>query len=130
MPLTPETRKEIFEKIKSIMLQQSPPMVVSKDDENNFELIGNKPVPYGSTKKIVPGMFFVSVLLNKTMVSLHFFPMYLNNELYESLVPNMIKLLKGKTCFNIKDVKEINEKELNALLKKGVNVWREMGYLQ
>lgn len=130
MPFTAETGKEVFEKIKSVLQKQCPPMVISKDDENNFELIGNKPVPYGSTKKIVPGMFFVSIILNKTMVSFHFFPMYLNKEIYEPLVPNMIKLLKGKTCFNIKDDKEINEKELNALLSKGIDVWKKMGYLQ
>ena len=130
MPLTAETGKEIFEKMKSVLKKHCPPMVISKDDENNFELIGNKPVPYGSTKKIVPGMFFVSIVLNKTMVSLHFFPMYMIKDLFEPLVPNMIKLLKGKTCFNIKDVKEINDKELNALLIKGVEVWKESGYIQ
>lgn len=130
MPFTAETGKEVFEKMRSVLQKQCPPMVISNDVENNFELIGNKPVPYGSTKKIVPGMFFVSIILNKTMLSFHFFPMYLNKELYEPLVPNMIKLLKGKTCFNIKDDKEINEKELNALLSKGIDVWKKMDYLQ
>lgn len=129
MPLAIETGKEIFEKMKSIMQRQVPPLMVGKNTKDNFELIGNIPVPYGSTKKIVPGMFFASVLLNKTMVSLHFFPMYMVKDVFEPLVPNMIKLLKGKTCFNIKDVKEINEKELNTLFKKGVEVWKKSGYV-
>ena len=130
MPLTNETGKEIFERMKSLLKKQCPPMVISKDDKNNYELIGNKPVPYGSTKKIVPGMFFVSIVLNKTMVSLHFFPMYMRKDLFEPLVPNMIKLLKGKTCFNIKDVNEINEKELDALLSRGVDAWKKSGFMQ
>lgn len=110
MPFTPEIRKEIFEKIKSALHKQSPPMVVSKNNENNFELIGNKPVPYGSKKTIVPGMYFSSVVARKDMVSFYFFPIYFHENDFKALIPTMIKTLKGKTCFNIKN--------RNRLMKK------------
>ncbi len=62
MPLTVEAQKEIFEKIKSVLQKQSPPMAIAKDKENVFELMGNMPVPYGSKKQIIPGMYFSSAV--------------------------------------------------------------------
>ena len=130
MPLTPETRKQIFENIKSVLQKQSPPMVVSKNTKDCFELIGNKAVPYGSKKVMAPGMYFSSVVVRKDMISFHFFPIYMNREIFESLIPNMIKLLKGKSCFNFKKPEQVNEKELSALLKKGIEAWTKLGYMQ
>ena len=130
MPLTAQTRNLIFEKIKSVLQKQSPPMVMSKNSANCFELIGNKPVAYGSKKQLVPGMYFSSVVARKNMISFYFFPMYYHLDDFKDLIPTMIKTLKGKTCFNIKKTEQINEKELSALLKKGVQAWKNNGYMQ
>ncbi len=130
MPLTVETGIEIFEKIKSVLQKQSPPMIVSKNTKDCFELIGNKPVSYGSKKVMAPGMYFSSVFARKDMISLHFFPIYMKKEMFEPLIPNMIKLLKGKSCFNFKKPEDVNEKELNALIKKGIEAWIKLGYMQ
>ena len=129
MSHTTEIQNEIFEKIKSALQKQSPPMVISKSTSENFELIGNKPVPYGSKKTIAPGMFFCSLIICKDMVSFHFFPIYMKRKMFEPLIPNMIRLLKGKSCFNFKKTEQVNEKELTALLKKGIEAWKKLGYM-
>jgi hypothetical protein len=129
MPLTPEVPNEIFSKLKSALEKNCPPMVCSKDKEGVYELMGNKPVPYGYNKKIVPGMYFSSAVARKDMVSFYFFPMYMSAG-FKDLIPTMIKTLKGKTCFNIKKPEQVNEKELNALLKKGVQAWKKNGYMK
>ncbi len=105
-------------------------MVVCKDKEGVFELMGNKPVPYGSKKIIVPGMYFSSAVAGKDMVSFYFFPLYFHENEYRDIIPTLIKCLKGKTCFNFKKFEQINEKELNAMLKKGVQAWRKSGYMK
>lgn len=130
MPLKEEVRNEIFNIIKAAMEKQSPPMVISKDSKTAFELIGNKTVPYGYKKEMVPGIYFSSVVARKDMVSFYFFPMYMNAAEFTDLIPSMIKCLKGKTCFHIKKAEQVNEKELKALLKKGINAWKKMGYMK
>ena len=105
-------------------------MVASKDKEGVFELMGNKPVPYGSKKIMVPGMYFCSAVARKDMISFYFFPIYYHTADYIDLIPTMAKCLKGKTCFNIKKAEQINVKELNALLKKGVVAWKKQGYMK
>ena len=105
-------------------------MVVSKDSKDVFELIGNKPVPYGSRKKIIPGMYFSSVVARKDMISFHFVPIYYHEKDYENVIPGMIKCLKGKTCFNFKKPEQVNEKELAKLIRKGIQAWKKNGYLK
>jgi hypothetical protein len=130
MPLKPEVREEIFSILKTALEKHAPPMVVRKGKAGTIELIGNKPVPYGSKKTIVPGMYFSSAVTRKDMVSFYFFPIYYRQEEFMKLIPTLSKTLKGKTCFNIKKPEQVNPKELNALLKKGVTVWKKLGYVR
>ena len=129
MPLTIEAQKSIFNVLKCALEKLSPPMVVSKNKEGVFELIGNKPVPYGSKKTIVAGMYFSSVVVRKEMVSFYFFPLYYHQKDFIDTIPSMKKYLKGKTCFNFKRSEDLNNKELEALLKKGAKAWKTNGYM-
>lgn len=105
-------------------------MVVKSDSNNlSFELMGNKPVPYGYDKKIIPGMFFATVAQRKDTVTFHFFPSYMNTKMQE-IAPTLYKCLKGKTCFHFKTEEQVNEKELSALLKAGMKAWETAGYMQ
>jgi hypothetical protein len=106
-------------------------MVLNKDKKGIvYELMGNKPVPYGSKKVIVPGMYFSSVVSRKDMISFHFFPIYFRNPDFIDIIPTMSKYLKGKSCFNFKKPEQVNTKELDALLKKGVAVWKKAGFMK
>ena len=129
MPLSDQDRKIIFDKVKNVLKKFSPPMAIAKDKEDVFELMGNKPVPYGSKKVTVPGMYFSSVVARKDMISYYFFPMYMDQGSYDPILVNSKKYLKGKTCFNYKKVDQVDEKELSAILKKGVTVWKKLGYM-
>jgi len=130
MPITDETKKEIVKIISNVFLKSCPPMVVASQSENGMQLIGNKEVPYGSTKKLVPGMFFVSVIAGKNMVSFHFFPMYYREKTFAPLAPNSMKYLKGKTCFNYTKPEQVDKKEIAAMLKKGLEIWKNEGYMK
>ena len=129
MPLTPETKEAIFNRLKKNLKKYSPPMVASgSSSSHGYQLIGNKPVPYGYDKKIIPGMFFAAIAYRKDSVTFHFFPSYMAD--LKSTAPSLYKCLKGKTCFHFKKEEQVNEKELNALLKKGVAAWKKAGYMK
>jgi hypothetical protein len=130
MPLTNETRTNIFNKLKKGLEKCSPPMVVKSDKPGVYEIIANKPMPYGYKKVIVPGMYFSSAVERKDMVSFYFFPCYSNPESFKSVAPTLLKCLKGKTCFNFKKEEQVDNKELAALLKKGMEIWKKMGYMK
>ena len=129
MPITEETRILIFNKLKKNLEKFTPPMVAIVDSSTgSYEIIGNKPVPYGYSKKIVPGMFFASLAQRKDSVTMHFFPIYMNAKLKE-VAPSLCKYLKGKTCFHFTKEEQINEKELTLLLENGMIAWKKSGYM-
>ena len=105
-------------------------MVASSNSNSlDYQIMGNKAVPYGYDKKIIPGMFFAAIANRKDSVTFHFFPCYMNPG-FKELAPSLFKCLKGKTCFHFKKEEQVNEKELNALLKKGVAAWKKAGYMK
>jgi hypothetical protein len=130
MAVSTEDKKYIFNTVKAALKKLSPPMVVCKEKEDVYELMGNKAVPYGYDKKIVPGMYFCSVVSRKDSVNFYFFPLYFHVDDYKTVSPGILKCLKGKTCFHFKKPEHVNEKELNAMLKKGVHAWKALGYMK
>jgi hypothetical protein len=130
MPLSHATRKNIFNKLKTALKKQSPPMVISKNTADTYEIMGNKPVPYGIKKTIVPGMYFSSTVARKDMVSFYLFPVYYHGKEFFDIAPTAMKCLKGKTCFNFKKEEQVIDKELDALLNRGAQIWKKLGYMK
>ena len=64
------------------------------------------------------------------MVSFYFFPIYTNLNEFKDMAPTLMKCLKGKSCFNFKKEEQVNEKELNAILKKGVQAWKKAEFMK
>jgi len=130
MPMTAETRKALFTALSAALRRRSPPMVCIKETASACEFIGNIPVLYGSRKKIVPGMAFASVVVHRDMISFHFMPIYYHRAEFAAVAPTLVGYLKGKACFNFRNVDQIDGKELEALLKKGVQAWKKLGYVR
>ncbi|SRR5258708_7852576 len=131
MPMTNEIRTAIFSMLENALRKCSPPMVSKSDEKKqSIELMGNKPVPYGYDKKIVPGMYFASVAQRKDSVAFYFFPIYYKTDQYKKIAPTLLKCLKGKTCFHFKKEDQVIKKELDALLKLGMKAWEDQGYMK
>jgi hypothetical protein len=103
MPLKPETRKAIFDILRSSLERQCPPMVCAKHNADCYEIIGNKPVLYGSTKKIVPGMYFASTVARKDMVSFYIYADLLPQGGFCQNRPDDIEELEGKGLFQLQE---------------------------
>lgn len=128
MPITPETKNNIFSLLKKVMEENCPPLVISKNSKDSIEVIGNIPTPYGSKKVIVRGMYFASALIRKDNVSFYFFPIYYHEKDFKKLIPTLLKCLDGKTCFHFKKEEEVIEKELRAMFKKGIEMYKKQGW--
>ncbi|HTH57669.1 MAG TPA: hypothetical protein VL728_16600 [Cyclobacteriaceae bacterium] len=131
MPITPQTRKAIFETLAKALEKCSPPMVSQHDaKKQTMLLMGNKPVPYGYDKKIIPGMYFASIAQRSDSVAFYFFPIYYKTAEFKKVAPTLIKCLKGKTCFHFKKEEQVKGKELAALLKLGMKAWKAESYMK
>jgi hypothetical protein len=130
MPVTAETKANIFSLLKKVMFEYSPPLVIKKNSKEGIEVIGNTPTPYGYKKEVVPGMYFASALIRKENVSFYFFPIYYHQKEFEKLIPVTITCLDGKTCFHFKKEEQIPEKELRVMFKKGIQFYKKQGWIK
>lgn len=129
MPLTDSDKQYISEMLTDALSACCPPMVLVSQSKTGMEIIGNVSVPYGYSKKMIPGMYFSSFVIRKDMVSFYLFPLYGQVDKFEGLAPVAMKCLKGKTCFNFKKKEQVISSEIKAMLKFGTEIWRKQGYV-
>lgn len=130
MPVTESEKTEILLKLIEIMKKYKGPLAVSKDSNNGLELIGNVKTLYGSKNEEVPGMYFASTNKRADSVAFYFFPIYSEPESFIKLAPNTIKLLKGKTCFHLKKITDINETEIKKMFEAGIRFYKKQGWIK
>jgi hypothetical protein len=110
----------VFTRLQEIMSQHEPALVVKADKPGNYTVVSPKPYkPYNNKE-----LFFGAVLVGKNYVSYHFFPLYMCPELSQDLSPELKKRKQGKACFNFSTVDEALFQQLDALTRKGFELFR------
>ena len=130
MPITTETKESIFSTIKKVLQDHCPPLVEKQDKKETYEVIGNIPAPYRYKKEIIPGMFFAAAVMRKDNVSFYFFCNYIHPEEFQKLAPTAMMHLDGKSCFHFKKEEQAPEKELRAMVKKGITLYKREGWIK
>ncbi|MFP4471248.1 MAG: hypothetical protein ACLFPE_11215 [Bacteroidales bacterium] len=118
--------KQIMQKLRELLLEQVPPLKVRKDDETGFEVAGTKEAMQG--KKKVDGFYFASLEPKPKDVRMYFFPVYTDPGAF-IISDKLQKMLKGKSCFHIKDLDEDLVFEIRGMMARGVAVYLEKGLI-
>ena len=119
--------QEIQQTLKSILLSHIPPLKVSKDHDNVFEVTGTKPAMQGKQK--VDGYYFGSVIPKPKDIRLYYFPIYTHPESFTGISSELRKCLKGKSCFHIKNISSEMEKEIAIMVQTGVNLYLSANHI-
>lgn len=117
------TTSEINETLKEILRSHVAPLKIRFETEANFEVAGTKETMQGKQK--VDGMYFASVVPKEKDVRLYFFPIYTHPKEFETVPENLKKCLKGKSCFHFKKLDAELEKEIAAMVKTGVEIFKK-----
>lgn len=91
-------------------------MVERGDGKSQYGLWSDKEIEVAGRKML--DINFCGLLIQKGYVGFYFFPVYTNPKLKDELHPDLIKCLKGKTCFHIKK----NDPELIKHVKDALKV--------
>jgi hypothetical protein len=119
----------VFSELCRIALDYSPPLAVARSGAAVLELTGDVPVPYGASRKIIPGMYFLTVQRMKGHVGLYYFAQYTDPGILEDIAPHTANLLKGKSCFHFRRPEHIHEPEIRALIESGILLYRNRNQL-
>lgn len=70
-------------------------------------------------------IFFASVILQKNYVGFYYMPVYTEPEMKKLFSPELLKLLKGKSCFHIKQLTPELEQDIQNALDKGLELYKK-----
>jgi len=113
---------ELFKQLKPLLERYSPPLIVKKDSDTSYELRSNKQVVIAD--KMTSEIFFAAFIVQKGYVGFYYSPIYTHPEIRRNLPPNLIKLLKGKSCFHITEESPELFVEIESALRFGFNFYK------
>lgn len=118
----------IFNELVNIMKPfEKGSIKITGGKEGQFGLISKKAVEVDGKK--MEEVWFSGLLIQKGYVGFYFMPVYASPELKSEIQPELLKCLKGKSCFHIKKMDEQIFKQIKDALKKGYNLYKKKGWI-
>lgn len=125
--------EEVFDELHQLLSGYSPPLKTKSGTvrgKKDLHLAIPKPV-------VVPGAYqgkpvevdLAAIILQKGYVGFYFMPIYVEPGLKQRLSPSLTKLLKGKTCFHIKQLDEDLLAQVKSALDEGLKNYKARGWL-
>ena len=126
--------EEIFKGIKQILEKNSEDLFTTTiyigsqaKQKPSFHLYGNKEVSLFGKKP--QKTYIAGVIQQKNYVSFYFSPIYSHPDEFVEISPNLKKTLKGKSCFNITKITPQFLEEIEEILKKGIDMYKEIEWI-
>jgi hypothetical protein len=117
----------IFETLKAEMKQYQPPLVAKMDDEAHFDLWSLKDVVIAGRKR--KEVYFAGLVIQKGYVGFYYMPVYADSDIALVFKPELLKLLKGKSCFHVKRLDDALLGQIRAALQAGYQMYQENGWV-
>jgi hypothetical protein len=117
----------IFEAIKKLLLPYEKGTMKLTNSAGQVVLISKKPVEILGRKR--DDLWFASALIQKGYVGFYYMPVYGDPKVKELIKPELLKCLKGKSCFHIKKYDKEIFSQIKDALNVGYNIWHSRGWL-
>ena len=122
-----DKRAEIFAQLKELLVKYNPPFVAKIDNERWYDLYSIKDLVIEGRKR--KEVFFAGIIIQKAYVGLYYMPVYAEPEIKALFKPELLKLLKGKSCFHIKSLDDVILGQIRQALKDGFNLYQERSWV-
>lgn len=118
---------KIYAKLKKVMKKYEKPLVAKFDLDSKYDLWSIKDVEFAG--KMRKEVYFAGLIIQSGYVGFYFMPVYTDTKLKEVFKPELLKLLKGKSCFHVKALDEKLEKQIAGALAKGYALYKKRGWI-
>ena len=112
---------DTFALLRGILAAQASRLTVIVDKPGDYQVASPT-----MKDRIGRPLYFAGVKTGKNYVSYHLMPLYLLPGLMKSVPPQLKKRMQGKACFNFTTVHPDEAKELSAVTKAGIAVFRDL----
>jgi len=118
----------IFNAIKKLLLPYEKGSIrVRGGTGGQIVLVSDKPVEVGGKKR--EELWFAGALVQRGYVGFYFMPVQDAAAKKDMFKPELLKCLKGKSCFHIKKMDQAIFKQMEEALAKGYRSYKERGML-
>jgi hypothetical protein len=119
--------QSLFDSLKALLQKYTPPLVPKANSAATYDLWSIHPVEIqGRHKKEV---YFAGLVIRKSYVGFYFMPVYSEPKMKAALAPELMQLLKGKSCFHIKTLTPELSGQIEAALQTGFARYKELGWV-
>jgi hypothetical protein len=122
-----EALTEMFNRVKTLMQAYSPPLTPKMDDAAHYDLWSVKDLVIDGRKR--KEVYFSGLVIQKSYVGFYYMPIYSNTALKNVFAPELLKLLKGKSCFHLKKLDAALLEQIRAGLKVGYEIYQKNGWI-
>lgn len=118
---------EIFVAIKALIKKYEGPLVTKIDLDSKYDLWSIKDIVIdGRQRKEVS---FAGLIIQSGYVGFYFMPVYAEAELKEIFGSKLLKLLKGKSCFHIRQLDSELLEQIAFALESGYALYQARGWV-
>ena len=117
----------IYQRLKAILKKYEIPLVAKFDLDSKYDLWSVKDLVIEGRKR--KEVYFAGLIIQSNYVGFYYFPAYTDRELKDIVRPELLKTLKGKSCFHIKQLDENLEKQIEEALAIGFELYRKRGWI-
>ncbi len=118
---------EVYQRLKEILKKYENPLTPKFDLDSKYDLWSVKNLVIEGRKR--KEISFAALIIQSNYVGFYYMPVYTDVELKSVFGPELLKLLKGKSCFHIKKLNEDLEKQIIAALDIGYSLYKDKGWL-
>jgi len=117
----------IFTTIRKEMAVYQPPFQPKHDLEIDYDLWSFKDLVIEGRK--YKEVYFAGIVIRKDYVGFYYMPVYAEPKIKALFKPELLKLLKGKSCFHIKKLDEALLRQIQEALEAGFKQYKERGWV-
>lgn len=118
---------EIFQRLKKILKKYEKPLVSKIDLDSRYDLWSIKDIELAGRKR--NEVSFAGLIIQSSYVGFYFMSVYTNPETKKFFKPELLKCLKGKSCFHITKLDSELEKQIADALQRGFTLYKKRGWI-
>jgi hypothetical protein len=118
---------QIFNKLKKMLKKYEGQLKPKFDLDSKYDLWSFKDLEIAGRKR--KEVNFASLIIQSNYVGLYYMPIYTDSDLNDVFKPELLSLLKGKSCFHIKKLDEKLERNIEKAFKIGYKLYKKRGWI-
>lgn len=118
---------DIFATLRKKLTIYQPPLNNKVDLADRYELWTEKAILINGRRHTE--MFFAALIIQKNYVGFYLMPLYVEPSFKGCIAPELLKLLKGKTCFHIKVFDNQIFAQIEVVLEQGFILYQQRNWI-